>query len=112
MVGVNRLFLPLLANELHVLGTLWQEIHRYWQRRDSFNTANRQNRTNPIEIPWRNSCKVAAAVKSDTPASRNLLGSCQSEFRVLDPSAIKGTGTLNPSMKEREKSTLNTLNVT
>ena len=102
MVGVNRLYLPLLAHEFHVLGTLWQEIHRYWQRRDSFNTANRQNRTNPIEIQWRNSCKVAIAVKSDTPASHNLLGSCQTEFRVLDPSAIKGTGTLNPSMKEKK----------
>ena len=88
---VNRLYLPLLANEFHILGTLWQEIHRYWQRRDSFNTANRQNRTNPIEIQWRNSCKVAIAAKSNTPAGRNLLGSCQSEFRVLDLSATSGT---------------------
>ena len=91
MVGVNRLYLPLLVNEFHVLGTLWHEIHRYWQRRGRLNTAKRQNRTNPIEIPWRNSCKVATAVKSDTPTSRNLLGSCQYEFRVLDLSATSGT---------------------
>ena len=91
MVGVSRLFLPLLANEFHVLGTLWQEIHRYWQRRDRFNAANRQNRTNPIQIAWRNSCKIATAVKSDTPACRNLLGSCQYEFRALDLSATSGT---------------------
>ena len=106
---MSRLFLPLLVKEFHVLGTLWHEIHRYWSRRDSFNTANRQNRTDPIEIPWRNSCKVATAVKSDTPVSRNLLGSCQSEFRALDLSATSGTHDLNPSI---EKSTLNALNVT
>ena len=60
-------------------------------------------------MQWRNSCKVAIAAKSDTPVSHNLLGSCQSEFRVLDLSATSGTHALNPSI---EKSTLNALNVT
>ena len=91
MVGVSRLFLPLLANQFDVLELLWQEIHRYWPKRDRFNAAYRQNRTNPIEITWRNSCKIATAVKSDTPGCRNLLGSCQYEFRALDLSATSGT---------------------
>ena len=95
MVGVSRLFLPLVASEFHVLGTLWQEIYRYWQRRDRFKAANRQSRTNSIEITWRNSCKIATAVKSDTPACRNLLGSCHSEFRVLDLFATSGTSGLH-----------------
>ena len=103
MVGVSRLFLPLVANEFHVLGTLWQEIYRYWQRRDRFNTANRHNRTNSIEITRRNSCGIAIAVKSDTPACRNLLGSCHSEFRVLDLFAISGKHDLNPSLRKNEK---------
>ena len=113
MVGVSRLFLPLVASQSHVLGTLWQEIHRYWQGRDRFNAANRQNRTNSIQIAWRNSCKIATAVKSDTPACRNLLGSCHSEFRVLDLFATSGKHDLNPSLKRKwKKSTLNAFNVT
>ena len=96
---MSRLFLPLLANQFDVLELLWQEIHRYGPRRDRFSAANRQNRTNPIEIPWRNSCKIATAAKSDTPGCRNLLGSCQYEFRALDLSATSGTHDLNPSIK-------------
>ena len=112
MVGVSRLFLPLVASEFHVLGTLWQEIHRYWQRRDRFSTHIWQNRTNSIEITWRNSCKIATAVKSATPACCNLLGSCHSEFRVLDLFATSGKHDLNPSLKKMEKSMLNASNVT
>ena len=85
MVGVSRLLLPLVVNEFHVLGTLWQEIYRYWQRRDRFNTTNRQHRTNSIEITRRNSCGIATAAKSDTPACRYLLGSCHSEFQGVGP---------------------------
>ena len=85
MVGVSRLLLPLVVNEFHVLGTLWQEICRYWQRRDRFNTANRQHRTNSIEITRRNSCGIATVAKSDTPACHYLLGSCHSEFQGVGP---------------------------
>ena len=102
MVGVSRLLLPPVANEFHVLGTLWQEIYRYWQRRDRFNTANRQNRTNPIEIPWRNSCKIATAVKSDTPACRNLLGSCHSEFQGVGPVCHKWPARPKPWPERQE----------
>ena len=98
---MSRLFLPLLANQFDVLELLWQEIHRYGPRRDRFSAANRQNRTNPIEIPWRNSCKIATAAKSDTPGCRNLLGSCQYEFRALDLSTTSGTHDLNPSIKRK-----------
>ena len=103
MVGVSRLLLPLVVNEFHVLGTLWQEIDRYWQRRDRSSTADRQHRTNSIEITRRNSCGIATAARTDTPACRYLLGSCHSEFQGVGPVCHKWSTRPKPWPKRNKK---------
>ena len=100
MVGVSRLFLPLLANQFDVLELLWQEIHRYRPKRDRFNAANRQNRTNPIEITWRNSCKIATQRPNLTPlvaATYLVLANMNSGRWTCLPQVAHTT--LNPSIE-------------
>ena len=108
MVGVSRLLLPLVASQSHVLGNLWQEIHRYGPKRDRFNATYRQNRANSIEITWRNSCKIATAANLTPLVAATYLVLANLNFRALDLSATSGTHVLNPSGDP----TLNALNVT
>ena len=110
MVGVSRLFLPLLANQFDVLELLWQEIHRYWQRGASLNCRRlvsqehphaKKHRKAPVKLPLRSN--LAPLVTSTYLDLANL-----NSGRWTCLPQVAHT-TLNPSI---ERETLNVFNVT